>query len=83
MKISVFWAVLGGFILAVLIILLVRLIGKIVDIVRNRVWDFFIFKYGSMEELKISLDAALIAIAIFMVVVYVLKFLKKRFEEYL
>ena len=36
-----------------------------------------------MEELKISLDAALIAIAIFMVVVYVLKFLKKRFEEYL
>ena len=37
MKISVFWAVLGGFILAVLIILLVRLIGKIVDIVRNRV----------------------------------------------
>lgn len=37
MKISVFWAVLGGFILAVLIILLARLIGKVVDIARNRV----------------------------------------------
>lgn len=37
MKISVFWAVLGGFILAVLIILLARLIGKVVDIVRSRV----------------------------------------------
>lgn len=37
MSISTFWAVLGGFILAVLIILSARLIGKIVDIVRNRV----------------------------------------------
>ena len=83
MKISVFWAVFCGIIVAVLIILLVRLIGKIVDIVRNRVWDFFIFKYGSMEELKISLDATLIAMAIASVAIYVLKFLKKRFEEYL
>ena len=83
MSISIFWAVFCGIIVAVLIILSVRLIGKIVDIVRGSMWDFFIFKYGSMEELKISLDAALIAIAISVVVVYVLKFLKKRFEKYL
>ena len=81
MKISIFWAVFCGIIVAVLIILLARLIGKVVDIVRSRVWDFFNFK--NMEELKISLDAALIAMAIAVVVVYVLKFLKKRFEEYL
>lgn len=37
MKISVFWAVFCGIIVAVLIILSARLIGKIVDIVRNRV----------------------------------------------
>ena len=36
-----------------------------------------------MEELKISLDAALIAMAIASVAIYVLNFLKKRFKEYL